>query len=175
LTRDSGQYAYNNLQAYYLTYYHKISTNWHTDFEAWYQWERNVPDVNPAAPANVLAAAAPTLETNANGAWCNLTAGGIYPVTCYAPDWAILNYIEYQIGPHNYISIRNEFFDDLKGQRTGVKNRYTEQMFNWGHWVGTTILFRPEIRYEHAFDNPVYQVGTKKTQFSVAGDILWFF
>ena len=175
LDHNSGQYAYNNLQAYYLTYYRKLSKNWHTDTESWYQWEKDTPDVNPAAPASVLAAAAPILETNANGAWCNPSVKGIYPVTCYAPDWAIVNYIEYQIDAHNYISIRNEFFDDMRGQRTGVRTRFSEHMFNWGHWIGTSVIFRPELRYEHAYDNPVYEVGTKKSQFMLAGDIIWFF
>jgi hypothetical protein len=175
LTRNSGQYAYNNLQAYYLTWYHKLSKNWHTDTELWYQWEKDAPDVNPAAPANVLSAAAPLLETNANGAWCNPSSSGVYPVTCYAPDWAIVNYVEYQIDAHNYISIRNEYFDDIRGQRTGYRTSYSEHLFNWGHWIGTSVLFRPEVRYEHSYDLPVYQVGTKKSQLTVAGDILWFF
>ena len=37
---NSGKYAYNNLAAYYLTYYHKINETWHTDTEAWYQYEK---------------------------------------------------------------------------------------------------------------------------------------
>jgi len=175
LTHNSGQYAYNNLQAYYFTYYHKFGKNWHTATESWYQWEKNTPDVNPAAPASVLAAAAPLLETNANGAWCSPASSGVYPVTCYAPDWAIVNYLEYQIGPHNYLSIRNEYFDDMRGQRTGVRTRYTEHLFGWGHWIGSSVLFRPELRYDHAYDNPAFQVRTKKSQFTAAGDILWFF
>lgn len=175
LTHNTGQYAYNNLQAYYLTWYHKLSKNWHTDTESWYQWEKNVPDVNPSAPTNVLAEAAPLLETNANGAWCSPSSPGVYPITCYAPEWAIVNYLEYQIGPHNYISIRNEYFDDIKGQRTGYKDQYSEHMFNWGHWVGTTILLRPEVNYGHAYENPAYQVGTKKSQLMLAGDVIWFF
>jgi hypothetical protein len=175
LTRDSGRYAYNNLQAYYFTWYHVLSKNWHVATEGWYQWEKDVPDVNPAAPANTLAEAAPLLETGANGAWCNPAPSGLYPTTCYAPEWAVTNYFEYQIGPHNYISIRNEYFDDMRGQRTGFRTKYTESMFNWGHWIGTSILFRPELRYEHSYDQPVYQAGTKKSQFTAAGDIIWFF
>ena len=175
LTRNIGHYAYNNLQAYYFTWYHKISKNWHTDTEAWYQWEKNTPDVNPAAPASVLDTAASLLETGANGAWCNPSPQGLYPTTCYAPEWAVVNYVEYQMGARDYLSIRNEYFDDARGQRTSVKNKYSEHLFGWGHWIGTTVLFRPEIRYEHAYDNPVYQVGTKKSQFTFAGDVIWFF
>ena len=42
---NSGKYAYNNLSAYYLTYYHKINATWHTDTEAWYQYEKDVPNL----------------------------------------------------------------------------------------------------------------------------------
>jgi hypothetical protein len=79
------------------------------------------------------------------------------------------------MGNHDYLSIRNEYMDDARGQRTGVKNKYSEHLFGWGHWMGTSVLFRPEIRYEHAYDNPVYQVGQKKSQFTFAGDVIWFF
>jgi hypothetical protein len=86
-----------------------------------------------------------------------------------------VNYLERQFGAHNYISIRNEYFDDIVGQRTGTKTRYTEHLFGWGHWVGTTILFRPEVRFEHSYDAPAYQNGTKKSQLTAAGDVIFFF
>ena len=35
---NDGKYAYNNLAAYYLTWYHKFNSRWHTDTEAWYQY-----------------------------------------------------------------------------------------------------------------------------------------
>ena len=38
----------------------------------------------------------------------------------------------------------------MKGQRTGFKTRYAEETLMWGHWVGSTILLRPEIRFDHA-------------------------
>ena len=42
---NSAKYAYNNLSGYYLTYYHKINATWHTDTEAWYQYEKDVPNL----------------------------------------------------------------------------------------------------------------------------------
>jgi len=164
---NDGKYAYNNLNAVYSTWYHKINRDWHSSTEFWYQWERKTPNVGPAAPPESAA----LLELNANGAFCkNPTV-----VTCYAPDWAIVNYLEKRIGKHNYLSIRNEYFDDMVGQRTGTKSRYTEHLIGWGHWIGTTILFRPELRFERSYDNPAYQNGSKKNQLTAAGDIIWFF
>lgn len=173
LGKDSGQYGYNNLQAYYLTWYHVIDKNWHSSTESWYQWMKQVPNVayNPPPGSNLPPVDPIQPETNDNGAYCNNPTS----FTCYAPEWAIVNYLERQIGPHNYISIRNEYFDDIVGQRTGTKTRYTEHLFGWGHWVGTTILFRPEVRFEHSYDRPAYQNGTKQTQLTAAGDIIFFF
>jgi hypothetical protein len=96
-------------------------------------------------------------------------------VTCFAPSFAIVNYLEKQLSGHDYLSIRNEFFDDFKGQRTGFRTRFTEHMVGWGHWIGTTVLWRPEVRWERAYDSPAYNNGTKKNQFTFACDVLLFF
>jgi hypothetical protein len=161
---NDSKYAYNNLAAYYLTWYHKINSTWHTATESWYQYERDTPNVlNPAASS--------LLETNANGAVCATAA----QLTCYAPEWAIVNYVEKEFNKHNYFTIRNEIMDDLVGQRTGYKTKYTEHLIGWGHWVGTTVLFRPELRFERSYDVPAYDNGTKKNQLMLAGDVIYFF
>ena len=163
---NDGKYAYNNLNSVYNTWYHKFRKHpsLHIATEWWYMWEKDVPNVNnPAATA--------LLETGANGAACASTA----VLTCYAPEWAIVNYVEKQFTPKDYLSIRNEYFDDIAGQRTGFKSRYTEHLIGWGHWIGTTILFRPEVRFERSYDAPAYDDGSKKNQLTLAGDIIWFF
>ena len=61
------------------------------------------------------------------------------------------------------------------GSGRGTQTKYSEHLISYGHWIGSTILFRPEIRLEHAYDRPAYDLGTKKTQFVVAGDITYHF
>ncbi len=161
---NAGKYAYNNLAAYYATWYHKINDKWHADFESWYQYESDTPNIfNPAA--------ADLLILNANGAWCPR----VNELTCYAPEWTILNYTNRQLKSHDFISFRDEFFDDLRGQRTGIKGRYIEDGISWNHWIGSTIVFRPELRWEHNFDNPAYDGETRHSQFMFAADVIWFY
>jgi hypothetical protein len=163
---NDGKYAYNNLNSFYLTWYHKFRSHpsIHLSTEAWYMWEKDVPNVrNPAAT--------PLLETNANGAFCNSTTER----TCFAPEWAVLSYVEKEFSKKDYLTIRNEYFDDRKGQRTGTRTRYTEHLLMWGHWIGTTVLLRPELRFERAYDRPAYNNGTKKNQFTFGGDVVFFF
>src|SRR5579871_205423 len=165
-TLNDGNYAYNNLSAYYLTWYHKFSTksHWHTATESWYQYEKHTPNVNNPLGANLI-------ETNANGAYCN----NDYEVTCFAPEWAIVNYLVDQLSAHDYLTIRNEYFDDIKGQRTGFRTRYSEHLVGWGHWVGSTVLVRPELRWERSYDVTAYDNGTRKNQLTFACDMILFF
>jgi Putative beta-barrel porin-2, OmpL-like. bbp2 len=161
---NKGKYAYNNLQAYYQTWYHKINASWHTDSEVWYMYERNVPNIagnvaNPIKP-----------ETGANGAFCSYGEQ-----TCFAPEVAAVNYFVKEINTHNYLTFRNEFVDDIKGQRTGYATKYSEHLISYGRWIGSTVLFRPEVRLEHSYNLAAYDLGTKKTQFVIAGDLTYHF
>ena len=161
---NNGKYAYNNVQSYYETWYHKFNATWHTDTEAWYMYERDVPNVagNVANPI--------TPEIGANGAHC-----GYGEQRCFAPETAIVNYVEHEFDTHRYLSIRNEFVDDIKGQRTGFPTKYSEHLVGFGYWIGTTVLLRPEVRLEHSYDLAAYDNGTKTTQFIVAGDLTYHF
>lgn len=164
---NKGNYAYNNVQSFYETWYHKLNATWHTDTEAWFMYERNVPNIGGnLAPGQT----AIKTETGANGAFCSYGEQ-----RCFAPEVAITNYVEKEFNHHNYLSIRNEFVDDIKGQRTGFTTKYSEHLVSYGHWIGSTILFRPELRLEHSYNMAAYDLGTKKTQFIVAGDLTYHF
>jgi len=95
-------------------------------------------------------------------------------MTCFAPEWATLNYVARQIGKDS-ITLRNEVFDDLKGQRTGYKSLFSEHDLGWNHWIGSTLVFRPEVRWEHSYDLPAYNNGTKHSQAMFAADVIWFY
>lgn len=162
---NNSKYNYNNLAAYYFTWYHKFGqSRWHMDWETWYQYMKDTPNVNNPAASSLLI-------TNSDGAVCNNPT----ELTCFAPEWSTVFYINYQISKKDFISVRNEYFDDLKGQRTGYKTAYTEHMISWNHWIGSTIVFRPEIRYEHSYDTPAFDNGLKKSQLMFAGDMIFFY
>jgi hypothetical protein len=130
-------------------------------------YERGVPNIGGnLAPGQT----AITPETGANGAFCSYGER-----SCFAPEAAAVNYVEYEYNTHNYFSFRNDFVDDIKGQRTGYTTMYSEHLISYGHWIGSTVLFRPELRFEHSYQQAAYDLGTKKTQFVVAGDITYHF
>ncbi len=162
---NDSKYNYNNLAAYYFTWYHKFGrSKWHFAWETWYQYMKDTPNVlNPAA--------ASLLITNSNGAVCNNAT----ELTCFANEWSSVVYVNRQLSKHDALILRTEYFDDLKGQRTGYKTPYSASLVAWNHWIGSTLVFRPEISYGHAFDSPAYNDGTKKSQLMAAADMILFF
>jgi hypothetical protein len=162
---NDSKYNYNNLAAYYFTWYHKFGqSKWHFAWETWYQYMKDTPNVlNPAAAALLI--------TNSNGAVCK----NAVELTCFAPEWSSVVYVNRQISHHDALIFRTEYFDDLKGQRTGYKTPYSASLVGWNHWLGSTLVFRPEVSYGHAFDSPAYNNGTKKDQLMAAADMIFFF
>lgn len=76
---NNGRYAYNNLQRFDNTGYHKFNASWHMATEAWYMYQIDVRSVSgPLLP-----------EEGTNGAFCSPGE-----MRCTAPEWAMVNYAE---------------------------------------------------------------------------------
>ena len=213
-TINDGKYAYNNLSAYYETWYHRINAHWHTDTEGWYQYMRETPNMywyngtDPATGiqyANTKATPWPEAQNyRPGGGASTLNFGAVcvdprlpaaqQPSRCYAPEWAITNYLEHNFWKNQAsLNIRNEFFDDIKGQRTGTPGRYEEHMVGFDFWVGSTITVRPEVSFTKYYgpwglraldiapgsavsnlQNGNYQQG-KTYAVTAAADLIWHF
>jgi hypothetical protein len=161
---NDGKYAYNNLQDYDFTWYHKFNSKWHMATEAWYMYERDVPNVagnvaNPIKP-----------ELGANGAFC--AAGQL---RCTAPEYAIVNYINREVTSKFMFGFRSDLLNDKKGQRTGIAGKYTENTFYLTRYIGTTVMFRPELRFDHSWDREGYNNGTARNQLFFGMDVIYRF
>lgn len=157
---NDGEYAYNNIQMYDGTWYHKIGKTWHIATESYFMYQRGVPSVNGTiAP-----------ENGTNGANCHV---GLQK--CFAPEWAAVNYVNKQLSGHDFLSFRSDFLNDKKGQRTGYAGRYSEGTVMWSHWLGSTVQIRPELRFDHAWDRLAYDKGTRRNQLTFASDVIVHF
>jgi len=161
---NDGKYAYNNLQHYDGTWYHKFNAKWHMATEAYYMYEREVPNVagnvqNPIAT-----------ETGANGAFCRV---GV--LTCTAPEYAVVSYLNREINSKLTVGFRSDILNDKKGQRTGIAGKYTENTLYATKYIGSTIMIRPEIRFDHSWDRNGYNLGTAKNQFFTGVDLIYKF
>jgi hypothetical protein len=146
---NDGKFGYNNLQSYYFTWYHIFANpRFHTATEAWYMYENETPNApNQIAYPQFYGVNGPL------GAYCRSGT------QCQSHEWAILNYTMYEIDKHNFVGIRNEFYDDLSGQRTGYQTGIYEVTIGWNHYFSDDIYVRPEIGHYHALNAKVFDVG----------------
>ena len=119
-------------------------------------WERDTPN----ASWNGISGTQTAPILGANEAYC-----GANKANCFAREYAFVNYVNYEIDHLNSISIRNEFMNDVNGQRTGIPSWYSEHMIGWQHWIGDVLTLRPEIVYarsytHNAFDASINSMGT---------------
>jgi hypothetical protein len=161
---NQGKYAYNNLQDYDFTWYHKFNSKWHMATETWYMYERDVPNV----AGNVVNPITP--EIGANGAFCK---AGVQ--RCTAPEYAIVNYVNREINSKFMIGFRSDLLDDKKGQRTGFATKYTENTLYATKYIGSTVMLRPEIRFDHSWDLAAYNNGKARNQLFFGMDLIYKF
>ncbi len=163
---NDSKYAYNNLAAYYETWYHKINEHWHTDTEFWYQYMKDTPNmywyntgVGPGL-LNTEHSPTPWPEHTAAGGTLNFGAvcqnpalpAAMQSARCLANEWALTNYIEHDFSHHQAsLNIRNEVVNDMRGQRTGTPGYFEEHMVGFDFWAGSTVTFRPELSYTHTY------------------------
>jgi Putative beta-barrel porin-2, OmpL-like. bbp2 len=174
---NNARWGYNNLNWYGGTYYHKFSEKLHVAFEGYYMYQRGVWNraytgvgyannpVDPYFGTPWYGMANPPRQ-----AICNVTLP-----TCTANEYGLLAYWNYQVGTFDNFTLRTEFYDDIKGQRTGYATRYSDITAGWQHWVGPQIEVRPEVGYYRALDVAAFDNGTARRLWFLGGDVVWHF
>lgn len=158
----AGQYknGHDDLQVLVGVWGHKFNNRLHMMTESYYMWQYN-------AALGGTAIYGPAMYGQGGG------MGPIIPGASKA--FAILNYFQILCTQKDYISIRNEGMDDVNGNRTGYATWYTSHTIGWSHHFSDFILTRPEVRYEHAWNNNntmPFDGGTKNFQFSASIDLI---
>jgi hypothetical protein len=88
------------------------------------------------------------------------------------PAYGVVNYVNVELDPANMLVVRNEWYKDEVGQRTGYATRYTSHTVGMTHWVSQDVELRPELRYEHAYDTRAYDGGRKSSQTTALFDVI---
>jgi hypothetical protein len=182
---NSGTWGYNNLQWTGITWYHRINSEWHFSWETYTLSQRNV--LNASDPAGIIANGGYPF-TPANGISFNAPnfaqCSNPNALTCTARVFTSVMYLNYQFSPLDSISFRPEFYNDMEGQRTGVKTRYVDFGIGWQHWLSPQIEFRPEVTYYRSLDAPAFNgnfnaspiiLPTKKDALVAAADVIVHF
>lgn len=172
---NNGTFGFNNLQETIVSYTHKFNEKYWTTFEGQYMFTKNCI----TAPTS----AQPFVD-------------GFYPTkTGYANAGGIVNYTMDRIAPNAFLTLRNEWWADPEGYRSGYSSTYYEGTFGMTWWVNKLLVLRPEIRFEHSFAshglasstaafnttgapvvaNGAYDNGTRHSQLTLACDATFHF
>lgn len=157
----NGQFknGHDDLQQFVFVWGHKFSERVHMMTEAYYMWQFN-------AALGGTAIYGPVKYGQGGG------EGPIIPGRSEAIG--MVNYFEVLCGPKDYITIRNDALNDVQGQRTGFATWYTSHTVGWSHHFTDFVLIRPEVRYDHAWNNDgvtPYNGGNRVYQFTAAMDL----
>ncbi|HLH52166.1 MAG TPA: outer membrane beta-barrel protein [Verrucomicrobiae bacterium] len=172
---NNGDFGFNNLQECIESYTHKFNDTWWTTFEGQYMYTRN-------------AVTAPTTRVPYVDAFYPTKAGYVWTA-------GLLNYTMCRIAPNAFLTIRNEFWDDPDGYRSGYSSSYYEGSVGINWWPTKLICVRPEIRFDHSFRahglastsaafnttgapvmaNGAYDNGTRQNQAILGLDITYHF
>jgi hypothetical protein len=152
---NNGNFGYNNIQQNVGTLTYKFNEKIWTSHETWYMYQRH-------------ATTGPTAAVPFNNAYYPVKPG-------YAPEWATVNYTMYRLGANTFLTLRNEVFDDIVGQRTSYNTVYTEHSLGLTYWPNKLITFRPEIRFDHSYAKAAYDDGTRHNQAVASFDVMVHF
>jgi len=152
---NRGNFGYNNLQQFVETVTYKFNEKVFTSWETWYMYMKGTTTH-------------PTSEVPFQNGFYT-TRGG------YAPEFATLDYTMWRLADNTFFSVRNEFFNDMNGSRTGYTSKYYEGSIGLTWWPNKLMTIRPELRYEHSFEAKAYDNGIRHNQVTLQADCIFHF
>jgi Putative beta-barrel porin-2, OmpL-like. bbp2 len=144
----NGQPAgHDNFNYLVSTWEHRFSDKIHTNTEAYFMWQRDAelggtPSLGPVEPYGGGGGNNPTL-----------------PGWSYA--YGVLNYTMVALSKQDYVTVRNEWWKDERGMRTGFAGNYTSNAIGLSHNFNEVLQIRPEIGYYRNWNNDAFDLGTK--------------
>ena len=142
-----GPLGHDNFNYLVTTWEHRFNKDVHTKTEAYYMWERN-------AEIGGTPADGPTKPFGGGG-------GDGVTVPGLSQTYGVLNYTMFGFTKNDYVTIRNEWWRDEHGTRSGFPGTYTSHTLGLSHNFNSVFQVRPEIGYYRNWTNPAFDLGTK--------------
>jgi hypothetical protein len=149
--------GHDNFNYIVSTWTHKFteSGSIHTNTEAYYMWQfdAHVGGSSSVAPVDQFG------------------GGGLgAPIPGDAAAYGVLNYTEFQLSKKDYVSVRNEYWIDQKGERTGFANAYSSHSIGLSHNFNDLFQIRPEVGYYRGYWQPAFDDGQKMGEWIIGFD-----
>jgi len=142
---DGHKSGHDNFNYIVTTWEHRFSKKIHTKTEAYYMWQFD------AVVGGTPSLGAPQSFGGGGG------LGKYLPGN--SPAFGVLNYTLFQLSKRDYFTVRNEWWDDSRGERTGFATNYSSHTIGISHQFNDLMMIRPEIGYYHSYNVPAFNLG----------------
>jgi hypothetical protein len=149
--------GHDNFNYYVQTWEHRFNRQLVTKTESYFMWQRD-------------AVVGGTVSNGPVRPWGG--GGGIgADIPGLTFTFGVLNYTEIQISRRDFITVRNEWWKDTDGERSGFGSTYTSNAVGLSHNFTSYLQVRPEIDYFRSWTVPAFDNGHRKNQVMAAFDV----
>jgi hypothetical protein len=145
---DGQPAGHDNFNYPVVTWQHRFNDIVHTKTEAYFMWQRD-------AEVGGTPSIGPTEAFGGGGG-----NGTLLPGISYA--YGTVNYTMFHISPKDFITVRNEWWKDERGMRSGFPGTYTSHAIGLTHNFTPELQVRPEIGYYRNWTNPAFDLGVRQ-------------
>ena len=145
---DGRKAGHDNFNYVVTTWEHRFNKKVHTKTEAYYMWQFD------AVVGGTPSLGAPQSFGGGGG------LGKFIPGT--SQTYGILNYTMFGLSKRDYFTVRNEWWNDVQGERSGFATPYSSHTIGISHQFNDLMMIRPEIGYYHSYFVPAFDLGRSK-------------
>lgn len=154
---DGQPAGHDNFNYVVGTWQHRFNQKIHTKLAGIYMWQRD-------AVVGGTPSIGPTQSFGGGGG-----RGAILPGISLT--YGILNYTMLQIASRDFITVRNEWWRDERGMRSGFAGHYSTHTVGLTHQFNDIVMIRPEAGYYRNYTRPAFDLGTEKDMFMIGADM----
>jgi hypothetical protein len=154
---DGQPAGHDNFNYLVSTWEHRFNRYFITKTEAYFMWQRDAvvggtPSIGPPEPFG--------------------GGGGIGPdIPGITYDFGVVNFTVLQLDKKSFVTFRNEWWKDTRGERTGFASTYTSDAIGLSHNFTPWLQVRPELGYYRSWTTPAFDLGTKRNLYMAAFDV----
>jgi hypothetical protein len=152
--QDSGHDNFNYIVS---TWQHKITDKIFTKTEGYFMWQ-----------FDAVVGGTPSLGSPQSFGG----GGGIgAPIPGTSLTYGLVNYTEFELSKKDFVTFRNEWWNDQEGERSGFATNYTSNAIGISHNFNSVLQVRPEIGYYHSYNAAAFDLGARKNMVMYGFDV----
>jgi hypothetical protein len=155
--QDGQPAGHDNFNYFVSTWQHRFNERVHTKTEGYFMWQFD-------AELGGTPSLGPVRSFGGGGG-----DGAFLPGL--SRTYGLVNYTMFQLTKEDFITVRNEWWRDERGMRSGFPGTYTSHTVGLTHNFSPVLQIRPEIGLYRNWTEPAFDLGTRKNMVLAGFDV----